>query len=64
MGAILFAIQWMTGIGVILGPEYLDIIDDFGPMNQIIPILLIGLGVDYAIHLTTATARRSGTPST
>jgi predicted RND superfamily exporter protein len=53
MAAIVLAIFWMNGIGAILGPKYLDIIDDFGPMNQIIPILLIGLGVDYAIHLTT-----------
>ena len=53
MGAIVLAIIWMNGIGVILGPKYLDLIDHFGPMNQIIPILLIGLGVDYAIHLTT-----------
>jgi predicted RND superfamily exporter protein len=53
MATILMAITWMQGIGVILGPKYLDVIDDFGPMTQIIPILLIGLGVDYAIHLTT-----------
>ncbi len=53
MTAIFMAIAWMNGIGVILGPKYLGWIDDFGPMSQIIPILLIGLGVDYAIHLTT-----------
>jgi len=53
MAAIFMAIAWMNGIGVILGPKYLGWIDDFGPMSQIIPILLIGLGVDYAIHLTT-----------
>jgi len=53
MAAIFMAITWMNGIGVILGPKYLGWIDDFGPMSQIIPILLIGLGVDYAIHLTT-----------
>ncbi len=53
MATIFMAITWMNGVGVILGPSYLDLIDDFGPMNQIIPILLIGLGVDYAIHLTS-----------
>jgi len=53
MVAIFMAISWMNGIGVLLGPKYLGWIDDFGPMTQIIPILLIGLGVDYAIHLTT-----------
>ncbi len=53
MATIFMAITWMNGVGVLLGPSYLDLIDDFGPMNQIIPILLIGLGVDYAIHLTS-----------
>ncbi len=53
MVAIFMAIGWMNGIGVLMGPKYLGWIDDFGPMTQIIPILLIGLGVDYAIHLTT-----------
>ncbi len=53
MATIFMAISWMNGIGVILGPKYLGLISDFGPMNQIIPILLVGLGVDYAIHLTS-----------
>jgi predicted RND superfamily exporter protein len=53
MVAIFMAIGWMNGIGVLMGPKYLGWIGDFGPMTQIIPILLIGLGVDYAIHLTT-----------
>ncbi len=52
MAAILMAITWMQGIGVIMGPKYLGWIGDFGPMSQIVPILLIGLGVDYAIHVT------------
>ncbi|HXV71052.1 MAG TPA: MMPL family transporter [Acidimicrobiia bacterium] len=41
-----FAISWMNGIGYL-------IFGDQGPMTQILPILLIGLGVDYAIHLTS-----------
>lgn len=53
MAAIFMAVTWMNGIGVLFGPKYLGWIADFGPMNQIVPILLIGLGVDYAIHLTT-----------
>ena len=53
MSAIFMAITWMQGIGVLFGPKYFGWIDDFGPMNQIVPILLIGLGVDYAIHLVT-----------
>ena len=53
MFAILASISWMQGIGVLLGPDYLGVIGAFTPPTQIIPILLIGLGVDYAIHMTT-----------
>ena len=52
MGVILMAITWEQGIGVLLGPGYLDFIGPFNEIGQIIPILLVGLGVDYAIHLT------------
>ncbi|MFP5308342.1 MAG: efflux RND transporter permease subunit [Actinomycetes bacterium] len=51
--AILASITWMQGIGALLGPDGLGVIGAFSPPTQIIPILLIGLGVDYAIHLTS-----------
>ena len=50
--AILLAIVWMQGAGVLLGPDYLGLIGYFSPQTQIVPILIIGLGVDYAIHVT------------
>ncbi len=53
MLVIVMSIMWMNGIGVLLGPKYLGIIGNFSEILQIIPILLIGLGVDYAIHLTS-----------
>ncbi|MCP3975633.1 MAG: MMPL family transporter [bacterium] len=53
MLVIILSILWMNGIGVLLGPKYLGIIGNFSEILQIIPILLIGLGVDYAIHLTS-----------
>jgi predicted RND superfamily exporter protein len=53
MLVIIMSITWMNGIGVLLGPKYLDIIGNFNEILQIIPILLIGLGVDYAIHMTS-----------
>ncbi|GMR02597.1 MAG: hypothetical protein BMS9Abin20_0935 [Acidimicrobiia bacterium] len=43
---IAMAIQWMMGYG------YLRF-GDMSQMVQILPILLIGLGVDYSIHMTT-----------
>lgn len=53
MFAIFFAIAIMNGIGVLLGPKYLGIIGNFNQIVQILPILLIGLGVDYGIHMTS-----------
>jgi hypothetical protein len=46
MATIFFAISWMNGIGYFMYGKQ-------GPMTQILPILLIGLGVDYAIHLNS-----------
>jgi uncharacterized protein len=48
---IVFAVVWMQGIGVLLGPGYLGLISAFSPQTQIVPILIIGLGVDFGIHL-------------
>jgi predicted RND superfamily exporter protein len=46
MAGIGFAISIMNGSGFLIYGEA-------GPMSQILPILLIGLGVDYSIHITT-----------
>ncbi len=53
MLVIVMSIVWMNGIGVLLGPKYLGVIGNFSEILQILPILLIGLGVDYAIHTTS-----------
>ena len=50
---ILMAITWMQGLGVLGGPKYLDLIGNFNQIVQILPILLIGLGVDYGIHMVS-----------
>lgn len=42
--ALMFAIIWMNGIGVILGLT-------FSAMYEAVPIMLMGLGIDYGIHL-------------
>ncbi len=51
LAVIVMAVVWMQGIGVLLGPDYADLIDYFSPQTQIVPILIVGLGVDFAIHL-------------
>lgn len=48
---IVMAIGIMQGAGYLL--EQVGVIDAFSAPTQIVPILLIGLGVDYAIHLTS-----------
>jgi uncharacterized protein len=48
---ILLAVTWTQGIGYLLLEA--GIIDAFSAVTQVVPILLIGLGVDYAIHLTS-----------
>jgi len=53
LSAILLSIFWMQGAGTILGPGYFDIIGAPNQVSQIAPIILIGLGVDYAIHFTS-----------
>ncbi|MFC2026416.1 RND family transporter [Chloroflexota bacterium] len=50
LAVIIMAVIWMQGIGVLLGPDYLNIISYFSPQTQVVPILIVGLGVDFAIH--------------
>ena len=52
LAAILLAILWMQGIGVVLGPGYLNVIGAPNQLSQISTIIILGLGVDYAIHFT------------
>jgi uncharacterized protein len=51
LAVIVLAVVWMQGIGVLLGPDFLGLIGYFSPQTQIVPILIVGLGVDFAIHL-------------
>ncbi|UCC92385.1 MAG: MMPL family transporter, partial [Thermoplasmata archaeon] len=45
LSALLMVIVWTFGLGVILGFT-------FNPMTIAVPVLLVGLAVDYGIHLT------------
>ena len=40
------------GIAVLLGPDYLGVTGVMTQISMMIPVLLIGLAIDYAIHLT------------
>jgi hypothetical protein len=48
---IVFAVVWMQGLGVLLGPGYLGLIGPFNNQTQVVPILIVALGVDFSIHL-------------
>jgi predicted RND superfamily exporter protein len=47
------SIVWMAGFAALLGPRGLGWT---GPLSQIaiaVPVLLVGLGIDYSVHLTS-----------
>jgi len=51
MLTIILAVVWMQGIGALL--QRAGLLGPLTEVSQIVPILLIGLGVDYGIHLTS-----------
>lgn len=58
--AIFMAIGWMQGLGVLMGPDYLGWIGYTNQIAQILPVLLIGLGVDYGIHMNSRYKEEAG----
>jgi len=50
---LMISITWMYGIGVLLGPDYLGLVGAFTQISIVVPVLLVGLGIDYAVHLTS-----------
>jgi predicted RND superfamily exporter protein len=58
------SIVWMVGISVLLGPAYLGLTGAFGQVAIAVPVLLVGLGIDYSVHLSSRyeEERRGGGP--
>ena len=52
---LVFSIVWMQGLATLMGPNYLGWTGGMSQMAMAVPILLVGLGVDYGIHLTMRT---------
>ena len=50
---LLASIVWMTGLAALLGPGGLDLTGPFNQVSVAVPVLLVGLGIDYSVHLTT-----------
>lgn len=50
--ALVVTIVWMAGLSVLVGPDYLGLTGNFTQISVIVPVFLIGLGVDYGLQLT------------
>ncbi|MCC5946869.1 MAG: MMPL family transporter [Nitriliruptoraceae bacterium] len=50
---LVVSIIWMIGLAAILGPGILDVLGPFNQVSVAVPVLLVGLGIDYSVHLTT-----------
>jgi uncharacterized protein len=61
---LVFTIIWMQGIATLLGPGFLGWTGGMSEMSMAIPILLVGLGVDYSIHLTMRYREERGSGAT
>jgi uncharacterized protein len=66
LAGLLMTVVWTFGVAALLGPAFLGWT---GPLSQIVvvvPVLLVGLGVDFAVHLTARyrEQRATGQPPT
>ncbi len=57
---LLASILWMTGAAALLGPGGLDWTGPFNQVSIAVPVLLVGLGIDYSVHLTTRYREQRG----
>lgn len=57
---LLSSTVWMVGIAALLGPGGLGLIGPFGQIAVAVPVLLVGLGVDYSVHLTSRYREQQG----
>jgi uncharacterized protein len=53
LAGLVVTILWTYGIAVLLGPSYLGITGVMSQISIMIPVLLVGLAIDFAIHLTS-----------
>ena len=53
MLALAATLVWTFGTIAILGPEVLDLLGPLSQIGVVVPVLVIGLGIDYAVHLTS-----------
>jgi uncharacterized protein len=49
---LVMIVVWTLGLVSILGPEFLGLRGQFTQIGIVVPVLLVGLGIDYSVHLT------------
>jgi predicted RND superfamily exporter protein len=60
LAGLVASIVWMAGAAAALGPGMLGLVGPFGQVAIAVPVLLVGLGVDYSVHLTTRYREQQG----
>jgi predicted RND superfamily exporter protein len=60
LAGLIASIVWMAGAAAALGPGMLGLVGPFGQVAIAVPVLLVGLGVDYSVHLTTRYREQQG----
>lgn len=50
---LFLALTWTYGAGALLGPGWLGLTGPFNQITTVVPVLVAGLGIDFALHLTT-----------
>lgn len=50
---LLASIVWMAGLAGLSGPGGMGLTGPFNQVSIAVPVLLVGLGIDYSVHLTT-----------
>lgn len=49
---LVMTVVWTFGFAALLGPSNLGVVGPLSQLAIIIPVLLVGLGIDYSVHLT------------
>lgn len=58
--ALLATLVWTFGAIAVLGPGLLDLRGPLSQIGVVVPVLVIGLGIDYAVHLVARYREQRG----
>jgi predicted RND superfamily exporter protein len=52
-GGLVATVVWTFGFAALFGPAGLGLLGPLSQLALIVPVLLVGLGIDYSVHLTS-----------